>query len=412
MLSQLGQNLKSLYESLGPRQCVGKLSKLLKSGEIRPDDFSLRELAEAFCGEKWVHKLNEANVSSRGGFDVMEAGDAVDVSAFSNITGQIVYSKIHQGWNEVDAIGDELFETVKTNFDGEKIPGIGKISKDGYKVLPGQPYPELGFGEHYWQTPSTVKTGMIVSVTKEAIFFDRTSLILKRASEVGERLRYHKEKRQLAVYAGITITEDDGTSFAGGSSHVWNGNTYNTYSTSTQTNGVDNIYPNAVSGNVLADWTDIEAVWLLYQNQLAPDTGLPLTIRPDTLVVMPNYFFTAKRIASATEIRSGDITTSPGTQTLSGNPLNGFLAKVLQSQLLYQLVVGSGVSAANAAKWFFYGQPKKAFWYMENWPLTVVQAPAQNTAEFERDVVARYKASERGVPWCADPRFNAKSYDS
>ena len=47
------------------------------------------------------------------------------------------------------------------------------------------PYPHLGFGEDYIETPSTTKRGFIVPVTKEAIFFDRTHLILSRAAEAG-----------------------------------------------------------------------------------------------------------------------------------------------------------------------------------------------------------------------------------
>jgi hypothetical protein len=70
------------------------------------------------------------------------------------------------------------------------------------------------------------------------------------------------------------------------------------------------------------------------------------------------------------------------------------------------------VSASAAADWWFIGDPKKAFWYMENWPLTVVQAPANNIKEFEQDIVLRWKASERGVPWVADPRWIYKLYNS
>ena len=35
-------------------------------------------------------------------------------------------------------------------------------------------------------TPQTAKRGFIVPVTKEAIFFDRTNLVLQRAAEVGD----------------------------------------------------------------------------------------------------------------------------------------------------------------------------------------------------------------------------------
>ena len=58
-------------------------------------------------------------------------------------------------------------------------------------------------------------------------------------------------------------------------------------------------------------------------------------------------------------------------------------------------LVASGVAAAAAQK-YWLGDPAKAFAYMENWPITVVQAPNNSEAEFNQDIVARYKASGAG----------------
>ena len=41
---------------------------------------------------------------------------------------------------------------------------------------------------------------------------------------------------------------------------------------------------------------------------------------------------------------------------------------------------------------------------MENWPITVVQAPANSEAQFNQDIVVRFKASERGTPAIMEPR--------
>ena len=41
---------------------------------------------------------------------------------------------------------------------------------------------------------------------------------------------------------------------------------------------------------------------------------------------------------------------------------------------------------------------------MENWPITVVQAPTNSEAEFTQDIVVRFKASERGTPAVMEPR--------
>jgi hypothetical protein len=402
-----GQSIKSIVESHGVGPTCEILAEELRDGQIKPQDFSFKELAESFCGHVWVQRLNPRNVERFSkATNVMEAGEGVDVSAFGDITGQIIFSKIQQGWMQAGMIGDQLFETVPTVFDGERIPGIGRITHTGSAIRPGMPYPELGFGEQYWDTPSTTKHGLIVSLTKEAIFFDRTSLVLRRAAEVGERLRYNKELRQLAVFAGVTVTIENEV-FAG-NNHKWNGTSYNTYQTGANLIGI-----NSLASTPLIDWTTVNQMEQLFVNLLDPDTDLPINIVPDTMVVMPLNWHLANRIVKATNVR----TSTPGfavsgnpQQTDAPNPVANY--SLLKSPLLRQLMVNSGLSTTQVDQYWWLGQPKKSFWYMENWPLTTVQAPPQNTEEFDRDIVMRWKSSERGTPWSADPRYIAQAHST
>ena len=46
---------------------------------------------------------------------------------------------------------------------------------------------------------------------------------------------------------------------------------------------------------------------------------------------------------------------------------------------------------------------------MENWPITVTQAPRNSEAEFESDIVARFKAIERGAAAVMNPRYVVKN---
>lgn len=399
-----GQNLKQLWKTYGARHTVNRLTEALELGRrgdpngLKPEDFSIRELAESFCGHDWVRRLWEGNSARYGAVSVLEAGEGVDISAFSNITGQLIFSKIQQGWDQIPNITDELFELIPTKLDGEKIPGIGRIKDEGSAIHPGKEYPETSFGEQYWQTPSTTKKGQILSITKELVFFDRTGLILKRGGEIGERLKKNYEKERLDVFAGII------------NNHVWNGNAFNTYATGANTIGI-----NSLGSTPLVDWTSIETAELLFPDLLDPDTGNPIEI--DTanmvLVVMPFKKRTAQRIIKATEFRANS-NQSAGTQsniTIGDNPMENEY-RVLSSAMLYQRIIASGVTASNAKNWWFLGNPKKAFAWMENWPLTVVQAPPNSTAEFERDIVMRWKGSYRGVAAVQDPRYMVKMYNA
>ena len=116
------------------------------------------------------------------------------------------------------------------------------------------PYPHLGFGEDYIETPSTTKRGFIVPVTKEAIFFDRTHLVLSRAAEVGEVLGLNKEKRLIDLVIGVT------------NNYKWKGTSYNTYQAATP-------WINSLATNELVDWTNVDKAEQLFADILDPEHG-------------------------------------------------------------------------------------------------------------------------------------------
>ena len=151
---------------------------------------------------------------------IQEAGEAVDVTAFSNITGQIIYNKIMEAYQREEFVVSRLVETIPTRLRRRKNSRHHRHHRRHSGNPAGHALSGLGFGEDYIETPSTTKRGFIVPVTKEAIFFDRTYQVLSRAAEVGEILGLNKEKRLLDMVIGVTNT------------YNWKGTTYNTYQTS------------------------------------------------------------------------------------------------------------------------------------------------------------------------------------
>lgn len=376
------RELKRRFELEGPQATVEHLTEAIEQGHLRPHDFSVRDLAESLIvdGAEWVRGLDPR--SSRV-TDVLEAANVVDTSAFSNITGQIVYSAVIEAFQSEDFIADRMTTTIQTQFDGEKVPGIGKIGDQAQVVDEGMQYPTVGIGEEFIDTPSTVKRGLIVPVTKEAVFFDRTGIILERAREVGEALGISKEKRVLEVVVGDV------------NPYKRNGTGNNTYLSS-------GAYINISASNALVDWTDVETAELLLDAITDPNTGEPVIVRADTLIVPSALKRTAMRLISATEVRHGLGTAGSvaGPQTVGGNPI-GNEFEVVSSRYL-------GLATGDATTWFL-GNPRRAFWYMENFGITVVQAPANSEAEFNRDIVMQFKASERGVTAVREPRYMVKA---
>jgi len=247
------------------------------------------------------------------------------------------------------------------------------------------PYPNVGFGEDYIETPSTTKYGLIIPVTREAIFFDRTHLVLSRAAEVGEILGLNKEKRLLDLVLGIA------------NNYKWKGQTYNTYQSTTP-------WINLKAGNELVDWTDADVAEQLFAEMTDPGTNEPVLIKANTVLVMPAYRHAAHRVFSAPQI---SYTTGSATETTVANPFTSYQA--FESRMAYRRIVASGVAAAEAKKWWFIGDFKRAFAYMENWPITVTQSAANSEADFNNDIVVRFKASERGAAAVINPRYVVKN---
>jgi len=381
------RELRRRYELDGAEKTVAHLSEALAEGHLKAEDFSLRALAEGLIpdGHEWVRGLDPR---SAGGVSLLESGEGVDATAFLNVAGQVIYSKILDAYRNEAFVVAKLVDTIPTRLDGEIIPGVGRVSDNVTEIHPGMPYPNLGFGEDYIETPSTAKHGLIVPVTKEAIFFDRTNLVLGRAAEVGEILGLSKEKREVALVVGAT------------NHYKQNGTAYNTYYAAAD----NKAWVNELAGNELVDWTDVDAAEQLFADILDPTTGEPVLVQATTVLVMPAYRHAAHRVFNAAEISYAPAGSEP--TTVAANPLGNY--RVVESRLAYRRIIASGTSAADAKKWWFIGDLRKAFAYMENWPITVTQSPLGSEADFNQDIVVRFKASERGAAAVINPRFVVK----
>lgn len=352
----------------------------LQERHLDPAQFSLRELYENFVpdGGEAIHLLNPRDAGSTS---VLEAGENVNTAAFANITGQIVYTKVMEAFMNPAFIGDQLVTTIPTQFDGEKIPGIGLLGDAVETVGEGRPYPTVGLSEEWIETPRTIKRGLVVPVTKEAVFFDRLGLVLTRAGQVGEIIGVNKEKRIIDAVCGlVTLYRRNGAAPAA------------TYG--------DTPFDNLAASNALVNYQNIEAAELLFDGLTDPNTGEPIVVTPDTLLCPSALKRTAQSILQAT----GYVIT-PGGFATSGTPVQMQTTQPVAFSIVSSPRVKARTSSAST---WFYGQFKKAFAYMENWGLQVTKAGEDSEQAFTHDIVARFKASERGAAAVLEPRYVVK----
>jgi hypothetical protein len=377
------RELKRRVRGQGGAAAAQHLTEALDKGYLKPEDFSVRDLFEAFH-EDGAELLREIQSRKSGGRPLLEASQAVDTQSFTGIIGQIVFNKVKEAYTDAEFLWPELCETMTTQFlDGERIPGIGRIGDKAEVVNEGDAYPAVGLNEEFIDTPPTRKRGFIVPVTREIIIADRTGLLLKAAAETGHWLGLNKEKRVLDVVTGIV------------SNYKRNGTATNTYLSS-------GAYINSQTGNALDgqgnEWRALEKADLLFDAITDPNTGEPIIVAPDSLVVPTALKRTAERIVNATGVVTVDNRANAATiRTEGGNPYGGKGIKVLSSPYVKQ-------RSGSATKWF-YGVPKKAFLYIQVWDIETLQAASNSDMEFQMDIWMRYKVSERGVAAVQEPRF-------
>ena len=386
-------------------------------GGVLSEEFSLRDLAENLIvnrsdgqpvGGQFIREMFDPNDP----YPIQEAMAAVDSTAFVGVQGQILINRLLQMYEQEDFVLSRLIAPTPTTLNGERIPGIARPADPGEDytlVREGDEFPKLGFGEEYIETPATTKHGFIIPITREAVFFDRPGMVLQRAALAGEVLGLSKEKRLLNVLTGAVNNYSEKRK--GDTVKV----SLKTYYAADDTGAR---WVNHFDGNGLADWTAIDYAEQQFANVTDPNTGEPILVGGRFILAPKAKMMTIQQILTATQQYRltvpgaaqapglGGTTNWPGAISIGDNILKGMgITFAVSQQLQAQLKAGFGLDAATSNGYWWYGNFQKAFAYMENWPITVVQAPVNSEADFSQDIPFRFKASERGVAAVLDPRF-------
>lgn len=380
---QLGRASRLCRQS-GSTQFLEEMTDIIVNRkQIKLEDVSLPLLFEALVenGREMLAGFRSQATNQRQA--LMEA-DAVSSSDFANVNGQIFYNEVMAAYDLEATVFTQMIPTVQTNLNGEKIAGIAGLGDRAEIVEEKGLYPEVGLNEDWIMTPETDKRGFKVSLTREAIFFDKTSQLMQMASNIGQYMGINREKRAIDAIIDENTTK-----------HRYNRKNRGpiaTYGDNSGTHDFDNLQ----ASNGLVDWTDVDLAEQLLFAMVDPNTGEPITLSgAPKLICARGLAVTADRIRNATEVRHGS-----DPVTLSPNPVAAKFDVVTSAQFAARL--------ATDTSWF-YGDPSRAFRYMQNFPLSVETAPPDAQAAFERDIVWQGKTSERGQYVTIDPRRMVKS---
>jgi len=158
-MPSLGRNLREFARQHGVDKTIQFItesrqkSKTTLGAGISDRQLSLRELAEGFMGPNWSAKLERYNKGSRR---FMESSEAVDASAFSAITGQILIDIVKEKYTSAEFIGDQLVTVMPVtngNLGTQKIPWLSNVLNDSNIVEQAMPYPMTTFNAQYITLP-------------------------------------------------------------------------------------------------------------------------------------------------------------------------------------------------------------------------------------------------------------------
>jgi hypothetical protein len=366
--------------------------------------------------QEYMDPRNQRSLWEAGG-----AIDAVDSSAFMGITGQLMVTEVLKPYEKEEYIVRKLIPTYPSPLEQERWIGIAPPSDPGKNILrvaEKEPFRTAGLHEQYVQSPITRKEGLIIGLTKEAIFFDRTGDLVNQAAEVGDLIAFSEEQECIGCVIGGTT---DPTYFvekraidsapvtldlfqaAGAGSGAYQ----LAYAHSTRA------YPfvNEVPDNPLVDYTSVRLCDQYFSNIVDPNRGRPIVVGQPFILAPHTKRMDIMQLIYAENIMKlskQGMTTAGALLTNSPNVLNTIgltIDQVRTSRLLKsEMVAQLGLTAAQADLVWFYGDIGRAFRYVSNWPLTVTQAPVNSEAEFNQDIVARWKASKRGRCAVFEPR--------
>lgn len=382
-----------------PEQADTALREEIKAKTYTAGDFSFKALAYEVLGKGIVEHCasDQRNLLTTA---LQEHAGAVSTAAFKDIAGQIVFSMMLPAYESEEFVFTKVIPERQSPYTFEKaagLSGIGPGTDSEWVVPEGEPYNYAGFGPNFINLPETVKRGKIVPVTREAIFFDRTSKVQDTARQIGYWLGYNREIRAI----DCIIDENAGAKSAalGGHRYHWLGTSIATYGDNSGTHSWDNL----VASNALVDWTDIDAIEQAFNALVDPFTGAPIVVPQTTIITTRELKMTVGRILTASQLHvltPGYATSGNPTVNVQNNPYSG-VVRHLWSALLGQRL-GTDTT-------YFYGAPERAFVYVVNFPFQQITAPPNSDDEFERDIVLKTRADERGAYGTIEPRAMLKS---
>lgn len=198
---------------MGPRRFYECLQNLLESKELKPDDFSIRQLWEACVGPTAQTLPTLAARQRVYVSEIDQLGDNLSeadlgINLFQTVTGAVIARRVMDAYDQTAGIGDQLVTIERSSVRNERIPGFTAL-QGPKEVKEGSPYEEQAWRQVCQH--SREQEGPLAVDTEEAVHFDQTNELLRRAARLGEATRMEREKTIVRGVADADYNATNGT---------------------------------------------------------------------------------------------------------------------------------------------------------------------------------------------------------
>lgn len=351
-----------------------------------PDQFHIREAAEAAFGTGWDRRLMV--VSARREWVQESSTGATDVTAFRDVIGAMATAEMTQGYEAVTSTIGQLFDTKPTpdQTTGTKDFYHKFSATDDARPIPaGTEYPRTGFDKLKVTAPEPIKHGLVAVLTLETVKENDNKGFLEAQNEVGRQTGDYVNDLRIRVLTGLT------------NNYVQNGTSYNTYLTSGS-------WVNRLDDFTIANGpAEFDRANRLFEQLTHPVTGRSIRVKPTGILAMSAQAFQIRSVVNATEIR----TTSGSVTTVGSNPLAGMPEPVTDPEVRRLYLAESGLTSTVVDTHLWYGDFRRAFAEREVEPFGTYEAGESDLGSvgYLNDIVYAAKSRYWAVPFVWDPRY-------
>ena len=359
------------------------MNTLFEQKKIKVEDFSILALFEEL-----VDPENKLGKSA----DTKTIMEAVTASAFPTISGTVINAAIIPAYEVAVGPASRLVtESNATKTGREEIAGW--TAGGPFTMRPEHTsYEEDAITEKYWSCDK-YDFGKIISLTREAIFDDRTGELIDRARNIGEKGGLLRNKI-ITKTLEIAVRSEQGESASQAAVYKGTAITASNFYNATHAALIDSagINQNLLTSTGLGTSGALNNANALSAKML-DEVGDQMGVTFDSLIHPPDLFETAQELIYGTTKRS-----------ISATLDEGHLGNVWKGR--FDLIELPFLSSTTA---WYLGSPRKQMKWLWVWkPETKVQNSDSESA-FQAQIVLRYRFSWYGGCCHTDYRFIVKN---